>query len=364
MAFLQQLVVGAIILAAIAASEPNPSCVRTCGSLNIPYPFGTSEGCYLDPSFLITCNNSTPLLSPGNIIKVINISWDGELRVSNSIDRYCPGNSSSDMASEPTVLNFPVSHTKNKLTAVGCDTFGFINATEAQKKYSVGCLSLCDSIDSVVNGSCEGIGCCQTSIPKGMTSFAFTAGSLSNPSTVDNFNPCSFAFVVEEKAYNFSSLDLVNLQNRQTVPMVLDWAVGNETCRDAKKNSTTYACKAANSECYDSTNSPGYLCKCHSGYEGNPYLFDGCNGNDIYIPILFLPFFFPFGWAIYIYMTSWLFQILMSAKKIQTPAAMKENAPTLRGVSNVIVPRGSPKKTIAVVKSALLKKALLQWVSI
>jgi len=221
MAFLQQLVVGAIILAAIAASEPNPSCVRTCGSLNIPYPFGTSEGCYLDPSFLITCNNSTPLLSPGNIIKVINISWDGELRVSNSIDRYCPGNSSSDMASEPTVLNFPVSHTKNKLTAVGCDTFGFINATEAQKKYSVGCLSLCDSIDSVVNGSCEGIGCCQTSIPKGMTSFAFTAGSLSNPSTVDNFNPCSFAFVVEEKAYNFSSLDLVNLQNRQTVPMVL-----------------------------------------------------------------------------------------------------------------------------------------------
>jgi len=63
-------------------------------------------------------------------------------------------------------------------------------------------------------------------------------------------------------------------------------------------------------------------------------------------------------------MKSWLFQILMSAKKIQTPAAMKENAPTLRGVSNVIVPRGSPKKTIAVVKSALLKKALLQWVSI
>ncbi|GLT55047.1 hypothetical protein SLA2020_282000 [Shorea laevis] len=60
----QQLLLGAIILAAVAASEPDPSCIRTCGSLDIPYPFGTSEGCYLDPSFLITCNDTSERPTP------------------------------------------------------------------------------------------------------------------------------------------------------------------------------------------------------------------------------------------------------------------------------------------------------------
>jgi hypothetical protein len=64
-----------------------------------------------------------------------------------------------------------------------------------------------------------------------------------------------------------------------TFPVVLDWAVGNETCPDAKKNLTSYACKAQPSECHNSTNGPGYRCNCPSGYKGNPYLVGGCQGN-------------------------------------------------------------------------------------
>jgi hypothetical protein len=44
------------------------------------------------------------------------------------------------------------------------------------------------------------------------------------------------------------------LQNREYVPVVLDWAVENETCEYAKGNMTSYACKAEYSECYNSTN--------------------------------------------------------------------------------------------------------------
>jgi hypothetical protein len=294
----QLLLLGAIIL---AASEPYSNCSRTCGSLHIPYPFGTSKGCYLDPSFLITCNDSTPFLSHFNELRVLNVSLEGEIRVSSHIVRDCPNepgyNYSINNYQFPLLKYFLISYTKNKFFVVGCNTSAIITAGKLAEpeEYIAGCFSLCDSIQSVGNGSCTGTGtgtgCCQTFIQKETSTFLVTAFSTSNDSAVRNFNPCGFSFVAEEEAYDFSSLDLVNLRDRQTVPVVLDWAVGNETCRDAEKNPTTYACKAANSECYNSTNGPGYLCKCHSGYEGNPYVIDGCKGNDIYtfcfFPLLF-----------------------------------------------------------------------------
>jgi hypothetical protein len=81
----QKLLLEALILAATAASQPDSSCNNTCGNLSIPYPFGTSEGCYLDPSFLITCNYSSEIPTPflgsnTSNIPVLNISLlDGEL---------------------------------------------------------------------------------------------------------------------------------------------------------------------------------------------------------------------------------------------------------------------------------------------
>ncbi|KAG7944768.1 hypothetical protein I3843_15G120100 [Carya illinoinensis] len=284
---LQQLLLGFVILAAIfiAAAEPNSSCVTSCGSLHIPYPFGTSHGCYLDPSFLITCNSSSGTPTPFlNKTEVRNISLDGELRVSAPVARDCPYESRYNPNNSITVLHrqrFPISSKKNKFTIIGCDTIGVIESISiSENNYTSGCVSLCDSVDSVVNGTCSGAGCCQTSIPQGLNHFAAALTSLYNYSKVFNFNPCGFGFVVEEEAYNFSSLDLRKLQGQDVVPLVLDWAVGNQTCKDAKKNTTGYACKAANSECQNSTNGPGYRCHCSSGYEGNPYLSNGCQDID------------------------------------------------------------------------------------
>ena len=238
----QQLLLGPIILAAAASEPTNSSCIRTCGSLQIPYPFGTTEGCYLNPSFLITRNESTPFLSPSNLT-ILNISLDShELEVSTPIALECinataSNHSYSNLDPGPIdiVLNFPLSDTKNKLTALGCDTFGTINSTKAHMNYTIGCLSFCQSIDSVANGSCTGIGCCQTSIPKQMTSFIVVTGNINDHKAVDNFNPCSFGLVVEEKGFNFSSLDLRNLQDTESVLVVLDFSVGNETCLMLRK---------------------------------------------------------------------------------------------------------------------------------
>ncbi|MFQ6649954.1 hypothetical protein Gotur_022022 [Gossypium turneri] len=169
---------------------------------------------------------------------------------------------------------FPIL-TRNRFTAVGCDTFAAIAGTRGQN-FTTRCLSLCDQMESVTNGSCAGIGCCQTMIPIEMWNFGAAVGGLNNHSTVNSFNPCSFAFLVEEEFYNFSITDLIDMQNKQDMPVVLDWIVGNITCQEAQKDLTTYACEAANSECLDSNNGPGYRCRYKTGFQGNAYLVDGC----------------------------------------------------------------------------------------
>ncbi|KAF5467861.1 hypothetical protein F2P56_012073 [Juglans regia] len=305
---LQLLLLGFVILGATAASIPNSNCVRMCGEVEIPYPFGTSEGCYLDKPFLITCNHTfsppKPFLDVD--LPVVDISVPkGELRVSNRIaflcKRYNPITANTNNPNKPAVSScgrpprysvclpstsvnyneisalrnlssFRISETRNKITAVGCDVYTYIEGSEGQKGFTTGCLSLCEENVNEVNGSCSGIGCCQTSIPKGATGYILSVRSLSNDST--SFGSCSYGFIVDEQEYKFSS-DFTNLKNTTTVPLVLDWAIGNKTCKDAQKNKGSYACKATHSYCYDSTNGPGYRCKCSSGYHGNPYLPDG-----------------------------------------------------------------------------------------
>ncbi|KAE8099910.1 hypothetical protein FH972_017854 [Carpinus fangiana] len=282
----QKLLLGAFILAAIAASQPDSSCYDTCGNVSVPYPFGTTDGCYLDLAFLITCNDSfeppKPFLGSSNI-DVLDISLsDGELRITNFIASDCYNESGlpvHDFYSDLTLEDFFISYTRNKFTVVGCDTYAFIYGSGVQN-YTSGLDARCDHIDSVVNGSCSGIGCSQTSIPKGISSLYLSVNSYKNHSAVRSFNPCGFAFVVEAEAYNFSSSDLQQLENTKSFPMVIDWAVGNETCEDAKKNMTSYACKAEDSYCYNSTNGPGYRCNCSTGFHGNPYLSDGCTDID------------------------------------------------------------------------------------
>ncbi|KAI8013551.1 Wall-associated receptor kinase 2 [Camellia lanceoleosa] len=206
--FLLQLTVVGAILAPVA-SQPKPGCSGSCGNLNIPFPFGTSPDCYLGDSFLITCN-STAIILP-------NCSH-GKSGVI------------ADVTASLTLSYFFISNTRNKFIAVDCDTVAVVEGSRGQN-YATGCVSLCNGLDSVENGTCSGIGCREISVPKEARDFTVAAASLKNHSQELDFNPCAYAFVVEEDAFNFSTLDLKDLQSRETVPVVLDWAVGNQTCQ-------------------------------------------------------------------------------------------------------------------------------------
>ncbi|MED6126753.1 hypothetical protein PIB30_081540 [Stylosanthes scabra] len=276
--------------AADAATQPNSNCSTQCGSLEIPFPFGTSESCYLDSSFLISCNHTssgpTPYLTTGNIT-VLNISLDGEMRILAAVATGCYDGNGTRINATSKSWHYSlsrnhhylsVSSSRNKLTAVGCNTVGEIIGFDDTTglNYTTGCLSTCLRINDTTNGVCNGAGCCQSPIPaQGRLSGILYASlkGLDDSNYGFGFDPCGYAFVAEDGAYSFSSADLTNFR-QQRLPVVLDWSVGNLSCEEAKKNASNYACKAENSECYNS--GLGYLCNCSTGFRGNPYLLGDC----------------------------------------------------------------------------------------
>ncbi|KAM7518805.1 hypothetical protein LguiB_017767 [Lonicera macranthoides] len=278
------IILASTIKLSTAVVQPGPNCKTTCGNLtNIEFPFGMSEECYLDFNFLITCN--TTFLPPkafyreGNL-PVLSISHqDGTMRIRQPVSRVCY-NSSGRRNRNRTMLwkvysdKFQVSYTRNKFTAVGCDTVGYISGPN----YTTGCIAACDRVEYTRNGSCRGIGCCESQIPRRVNNLSIDAADMLNHSRVDGFSPCSFVFLAEERSYSFNSLDLWNLSGQDQFPIVLDWAVGSVECAVAKRNESGYACRSLNSECVESTNGPGYRCNCSQGFRGNPYLDDGCQG--------------------------------------------------------------------------------------
>ncbi|KAF0931757.1 hypothetical protein E2562_005742, partial [Oryza meyeriana var. granulata] len=65
--------------------------------------------------------------------------------------------------------------------------------------------------------------------------------------------------------------------------IIIRWAVANLTCEKAVEKNTTYACRSSHSHCLHVTHRGtfmGYRCNCSSGYEGNPYIEDGCTDID------------------------------------------------------------------------------------
>jgi hypothetical protein len=209
----------------------------------------------------------------------------------NEISAYCYYPSSGLM--NGTVWGFDAStspyrfsDTQNKFTVIGCNTLAYISDNTG-KGYQSGCVSTCSNLSDLVDGSCSGMGCCQTAIPRDMGYYEVGFDSRFNTSQIWNFSRCSYAVLLEAAEFNFSTAYIDTTKFNDTgigrVPVVMDWAIrsGEMSCEVAKRNETgTYACVSNNSECVDSPNGPGYLCNCTEGYEGNPYLQDGCHGNN------------------------------------------------------------------------------------
>ncbi|KAK1289776.1 Wall-associated receptor kinase 2 [Acorus calamus] len=275
------------------ASQTKPGCPNKCGNISIPYPFGYGENknCFRE-GFNISCTHTdegpAPYLSR-NVFPIKDISLlTGEFTITQfiAVDCYNKSGRDSDRSKSPLAnisrrRPFTFSDSRNKFTVLGCDSSAFL--TDSRLGFSTGCISVCNSSTLVTNGSCSGIGCCQTSIPKGVKHITLELKSYNNHQAVLDFNPCSTALLVDQEWFKFngvSDLSQDYYNRNKLAPVVLDWVISNQTCQEAKNNASDYACVSQNSSCYDATNGVGYRCNCSKGYQGNPYLHGGCQDID------------------------------------------------------------------------------------
>ncbi|XP_008787535.3 wall-associated receptor kinase 2-like [Phoenix dactylifera] len=279
--------------AAVASAITSlPGCEERCGNISIPYPFGMGPGCFME-GFEVTCNGSKPFL--GGRIELIDVDvpqglahayWYISWTCYNNSSSNFTGNTARQMDLRGTPFKF--SYDRNKFTTIGCNALAYILSSNGQS-YASGCLATCSDISSIINGSCNGMGCCQTSIPKGFVFYNSVIDPRFNNSSVYQVYPCSYSFLADETWYQFMASDIISFdfykRNKNGVPVALDWAVGGTSCEKAKLNTTSYLCLREHSECIDSPNGPGYYCSCSAGYEGNPYLTGGCQDvNECELP--------------------------------------------------------------------------------
>ncbi|KAJ6927649.1 hypothetical protein NC651_011628 [Populus alba x Populus x berolinensis] len=272
-----------------ARTDAKPGCQDKCGNVSVPYPFGIGEeSCAMNDDFFLNCTSGAELLFGTNmpVRKISQPNGTVTVGIDAAFACYNKTGNWTDFFSQAITLGsgpFTFSDTLNAFTVIGCDTYAWM--TNDEVTYGAACLSLCTENVSMSDGNpCSGSGCCQTSIPKGLKSLDYSLSSFYNYRNVSDFNLCGFAFLVDKNSFKISdwplSLKPKYGKDAYTADVVIEWVVENKTCEQGKADNTSaYAC-GANANCTYSENGQGYRCSCNEGFEGNPYLREGCQDID------------------------------------------------------------------------------------
>ncbi|KAJ3691465.1 hypothetical protein LUZ61_020629 [Rhynchospora tenuis] len=283
-----------VVLSPLTASQASPpislpGCRNKCGNITVPYPFGFEPGCFRE-DFSLVCNESySPprLFISGYGYEITDISPRGELHISVVAKRACYNSSGGYTSGTNTYIALGTSpyllSLSNSLFAVGCPNQGYF--VDGAGYYVSGCVSACRPTQYSLggtNGSCTGVGCCESSIPSGLNFYEPSSQNFgsardgTDPILFANSTNCSYVFLADSNWFHFDNSYLLRTTDF-VAPVAIDWAirhVGN--CSYASRNMTDFACRSANHDCHDSDNGAGYLCNCSNGYQGNPYITDGC----------------------------------------------------------------------------------------
>ena len=289
-------------LAAAAAPPPpnaKPGCKADCGNVtSIPYPFGIGPGCYMDDWFEIDCNATGAFLKRISMeVLQIDISSDESDRVSTVLvkspiiySNYCRNRNGGTV--NLTGSPFVFSSSLNMFTAVGCDNFATMNATEPMV---VGCKSECNVNNRSEELKCSGVDCCQSTIPSRLQAFSaeFRSKDYRSPGS-----ECKYAFLAYQQWFESNITDPTSVRDREYVPVVLDWEIYNSTQNSiqmyeslqrrsesnivdcyVKSTASSYYMMSSSSRfrAFSSRNFSSFFCECATGYKGNPYL--SCEGK-------------------------------------------------------------------------------------
>ncbi|WVZ49646.1 hypothetical protein U9M48_000986 [Paspalum notatum var. saurae] len=270
-------------------------CLRRCGDVHIPYPFGAgpADSCSVSPELRLYCNDTGNgvhklfvraywVLDTHVDIEVVDIDViQGQLRVVSHNTTIEGSSQPGYMLPEP----YRFSIARNKFRVLGCLTWTYMLGSAYEQDngsvrwYMAGCFADCRGNYSLeqqkhsTNGSCTGT----IQGYEGLRFYDTTFENNVNHTKFNNIYPCAYAMLMDSSYrlnFSISYLAPSNEFNKSRVPVVLDWVIRNKTCG--------YACISNNSECVNASGGRGYLCKCAEGFLGNPYAKDehGCKDID------------------------------------------------------------------------------------
>jgi hypothetical protein len=279
------------------------NCTRWCGNIEIPYPFGIEPGCFHAPSFNLTCTNSEPpeLFLGDGTVQVLEISVPtATVRINTSIvelsgrgDRGLPM-SGTWGAGIPQDGTYFLSEENSILRATGCDVEVDIRGGD-RNQLIASCSAICPSLGPddnraflVGDGSCGGIRCCQANIDIGYSFYNIQIHKLPPSNTAAMPDLVDWAYIVDRGFSYTETADFPPPAHRpEAAPATLEWIMATDsTCPNS---SSAHECVSANSSCIDIytysrglvNTTRGYRCGCDAGYQGNPYILDGCKGKRV-----------------------------------------------------------------------------------
>ncbi|GJN15818.1 hypothetical protein PR202_gb02761 [Eleusine coracana subsp. coracana] len=275
---------------ASAAMGPGSNCTRSCGDIDIPYPFGVEPGCYHAAGFNLNLSPACALPRRwhsagardfccqryGTHRQPHRASEDGR----PLLDARSRG---SDMAMNgtwggglPKDGPFFLSESTNILKAIRCnfqvDLLGGMEGRFGFRRLVGSCTAICPQSSpldrrrpaTLQRKQCAGTGCCKAEITLGYPSYIIQV----YPETSRSVN-----------SYGLPDSGIYIVDGEDEKTATLDWIIGNSSC---PTNTSAPECRSANSLCRDyeaNSGTYGYLCQCRHGYEGNPYILDGCQGG-------------------------------------------------------------------------------------
>ncbi|VAI35996.1 unnamed protein product [Triticum turgidum subsp. durum] len=218
--FLLQLSLAAAAAAQVTGAAPG--CPTICAGVNVPYPFGIREGCYLE-GFNLTCDRRSGgerllIGGAGGTLEVMEISLaDSTVRVRNT----------------------------------------------------AGAVRLVGS---------------RTPITIGRPSYRVNFTGMDPAQEMDTLLREVSVRVAETDWFNTPAAR-ANSSRGTAMPLVLEWVLDSQRLRQPQdppgwtatgcpNDAGKSACRSSHSSCTNITNNyrTGYVCRCNDGYEGNPYL--------------------------------------------------------------------------------------------
>ncbi|KAK8365148.1 hypothetical protein V6Z12_A02G032500 [Gossypium hirsutum] len=197
-------------------------CLRRCGKVDIPYPFGIEDGCYMHEWFRVTCNetiNGSNLYISSINLQLLNVSvLQGIATINNSITYSSCLKEDGDTDGVSINLKgtpFLFSTEYNIFISVGCGSLTTFSYSLTDEYPVRACMQpIC------ANFLASDISC-STDLPSDLSSFAANMKEI-YPS--NDTKSCGSAFMVDHRYLN--SLETINSKKTTLthVPTTLQWS--------------------------------------------------------------------------------------------------------------------------------------------